>query len=163
MPRKCWYWHKLSSPSNCIFMGRTKRSAFMNSSYGATIFPGAPHSTLPFQIHSFTWPDDIRRHPYKVLQGASHSWRRGSAFSVRDVKYWNKLPVSVVTAPSVNILKKRLDGSLSPSPPLTEHSPPYFSTPPIPPAHHPLTVIISICYPPPCSIYVVSLGPLWPS
>ncbi len=50
------------------------------------------------------------------------------------------------------------DRNLSPSPPLTEHSPP-----PFPPAHHPLTVIISICYPTPCFIYVVSSGPLWPT
>ncbi len=43
------------------------------------------------------------------LQGASHRRRRGSAFSVRVVKSWNKLPASVVTAPSVNAFKKRLE------------------------------------------------------
>ncbi len=31
------------------------------------------------------------------------------SFSVRVVKYWNKLPASIVTAPSVNIFKKRLE------------------------------------------------------
>ncbi len=31
--------------------------------------------------------------------------------SVRVVKYWNKLPASVVTAPSVNAVKKRLEKS----------------------------------------------------
>ncbi len=51
----------------------------------------------------------LRGHPYKVLQGASRLRRRGSAFSVRVVKYWNKLPVSVVTAPSAKILKKRFE------------------------------------------------------
>ncbi len=51
----------------------------------------------------------LRGHPFKVLQGASHRRRRGSAFSVRVVKYWNKLPASVVTAPSVNVFKKRLE------------------------------------------------------
>ncbi len=45
-------------------------------------------------------------HPYMVLQGKSHRWRRESAFSV---KYWNKVPASVFAAPSVNIFKKRLD------------------------------------------------------
>ncbi len=44
----------------------------------------------------------------KVLQGASHRWRWESAFSVRVVKYWNKLPASVVTAPYDNVFKKRL-------------------------------------------------------
>ncbi len=33
----------------------------------------------------------------------------------------------------------------------------------IPPTHLPLTVIISIRNPTPCSIYVVSSGPLWPT
>ncbi len=51
----------------------------------------------------------LRGHPFKVLQGAGHRRRRGSAFSVRVVKYWNKLPASVVTAPSVNVFKKRLE------------------------------------------------------
>ncbi len=51
----------------------------------------------------------LRGHPFNVLQGASHRRRRGSAFSVRVVKYWNKLPASVVTAPSVNIFTKRLE------------------------------------------------------
>ncbi len=36
-------------------------------------------------------------------------------------------------------------------------------SPPILPAYDPLTVIISICYPTPCSICVVSPGPLWPT
>ncbi len=47
--------------------------------------------------------------PFKVLPGASRRRRRGSAFSVRIVKYWNRLPASVVTAPSVNVFKKRLE------------------------------------------------------
>ncbi len=51
----------------------------------------------------------LRGHPFKVLQGAGHRRRRGSAFSVRVVKYWNKLPASVFTAPSVNVFKKRLE------------------------------------------------------
>ncbi len=76
-----------------------------------------------------------RGHPYKVHQGTSQRRRRGSAFSARVVKYWNKLPISVVTAPSVNVFKvgESLDRNLSPSPPLTEHSPPPLPTctPPI--------------------------------
>ncbi len=51
----------------------------------------------------------LRGHPYKVPQGASHRRRRGSAFLVKNVKYWNKLPASVVTAPPVNFFKKRLE------------------------------------------------------
>ncbi len=51
----------------------------------------------------------LRRYPFKVLQGASHRRRRGLAFSVRVVKHWNKLPASVIRAPSVNIFKKRLE------------------------------------------------------
>ncbi len=51
----------------------------------------------------------LRGYPYKVLQGANHHRRRGSAFSVRVVKYLNKVPASAVTAPSVNVFKKRLE------------------------------------------------------
>ncbi len=51
----------------------------------------------------------LRGHPFKVLQGASHRRRRGSAFSVRVVKYWNKPPASVVTAPSAYFFKKGLE------------------------------------------------------
>ncbi len=51
----------------------------------------------------------LRVHPYKVVLGTSHRLRRGSAFPVRVVKYWNKLPASVVTTPSVNVFKNRLE------------------------------------------------------
>ncbi len=51
----------------------------------------------------------LRGHPFKELQDVSHRRRGGSAFSVRVVKYWNKLPASVVTATSVNVFKKRLE------------------------------------------------------
>ncbi len=61
----------------------------------------------------------------------------GGEYSVRVVKYWNKLQASVVTAPSV-IFKKNvgesLDRSLPPPPPLTEHSP--ISPSPYPPPSH---------------------------
>ncbi len=39
----------------------------------------------------------LRGHPFKVLQGASHRRKRGSAFSVRVVKYWNKLPLLMLS------------------------------------------------------------------
>ncbi len=55
---------------------------------------------------------------------------------------------------------KSLDRSLSPAPPLTERSSPHFPTP----SHPTCTpLIISICCPTPCSIYMVSSGSLWPS
>ncbi len=34
---------------------------------------------------------------------------------------------------------------------------------PSPPAHHPLTAPISVCYPTPCFVYVVASGTLWPT
>ncbi len=51
----------------------------------------------------------LREHCCKALQDTSHRRRRGSAFSVGDVKHWNKPPVSVVTVPSANIFEKRLE------------------------------------------------------
>ncbi len=35
--------------------------------------------------------------PYKALKGTSHRRRKGSAFSVRVVRYWNKHPASPMT------------------------------------------------------------------
>ncbi len=52
---------------------------------------------------------DLRGQRYNVIQGARHRRRRRLAFSVRVVKWWNKLRVSVVKAPSVNVFKKRLE------------------------------------------------------
>ncbi len=48
--------------------------------------------------------------PYKVPQVATppRQWG-GSAFSVKVGKYWNNLPASVVTVPSVNVFKKTLE------------------------------------------------------
>ncbi len=109
----------------------------------------------------------LKGHPFKVLQGASRRRRRGSAFSVRVVKYWNKLPASVVAAPSVYVFKKRLEvwTEVFPHPPKDwTLTPPRCPTPPpSPPAHHPSTVIMSIGYQTPCLIYLVSSGPLWPT
>ncbi len=95
-----------------------------------------------------TWPE---RAP---LQGTLRYrlQRRGLAFSVMVVKYWNKLPPSVDTAPSVNVFKKRLEEVWTE---VFPHLPPLLHTPP-PPAHHSLTVIMSIHNPTPCFIYVSS-------
>ncbi len=125
-----------------------------------------PTQQVPFAIVPFWYGESSHGWRFSIrttkcasaLQGKSRSRSRGPAFSD-----------SVVTAPSVNIFKKRLEKvwteDFSPSPPVTEHSPPQFPTlpPHPPPAHHSLTVIISICNPNPCFIYVVSSDPLWPA
>ncbi len=58
---------------------------------------------------------DLRRigpqplfYPEKVLQGCSQHLQRKSSFSTRVVKYWNRLPTPIVTAPFVNSFKRRL-------------------------------------------------------
>ncbi len=51
----------------------------------------------------------LRGHTYRLLQGPSRLRRRSGAFSVRVVKYWNRLPAHLVLAPSVRIFKKQLD------------------------------------------------------
>jgi len=38
---------------------------------------------------------------------------RKKFFTVRVVRYWNRLPREVVDAPSLEVLKARLDGALS--------------------------------------------------
>ncbi len=109
----------------------------------------------------------FRGHPYKVLQCTSHLRRRGSAFSVRVVKYWNKFRASAVTAPSANIFKKRLEKVWTVVLPHLPHwlksQHPNSLTLPPQTARNPLTVPTSICCPNPCFMYVGSSGPLWPA
>ncbi len=52
---------------------------------------------------------DLRGHTDRLLQGPSRLRRRRGAFSVRVVKYWNRLPAHLVLEPSVSIFKKQLD------------------------------------------------------
>ncbi len=88
----------------------------------------------------------LREHSYKVFQGACHRRRRESSFSMRVLKYWNKLGASVVTAPSVSFSNKRLEKvwtEVFPHLPhlLKTHLPiALLSPPPIQPAHHLLTI-----------------------
>ncbi len=51
----------------------------------------------------------LRGHTYRLLQGPSRLRRRSSAFSVRVVKYWNRLQTPLVLTPSVSIFKRQLD------------------------------------------------------
>ncbi len=51
----------------------------------------------------------LRGHTYRLLQGPSRLRRRSGAFSVRIVKFWNRLPAHLVLSPSVFIFKKQLD------------------------------------------------------
>ncbi len=64
------------------------------------------HGPLGYWSELVFPPSSSNRPKRAPLQGTP---RRGSAFSVRVVKYWNKLPASVVTVPSVEAFKKRLD------------------------------------------------------
>ncbi len=51
----------------------------------------------------------LRGHTYRLLQGPSRLRRRSGAFSVRIVKFWNRLPAHLVWASSVSIFKKQMD------------------------------------------------------
>ncbi len=48
-------------------------------------------------------------HAFKVHQQRCKILRRQHAFSVRVVQYWDKLQVEIVSAPSVETFKLRLD------------------------------------------------------
>ncbi len=52
---------------------------------------------------------DLRGHAYQLLQGSSRLRSRRSAFSVRFMKYWNRLSAHLVLSPSVSTFKKQLD------------------------------------------------------
>ncbi len=51
----------------------------------------------------------LRGYTYLLLQGPSRFRRRSGAFSVRVVKYWNRLPPHLILSSSVSIFKKPLD------------------------------------------------------
>ncbi len=50
----------------------------------------------------------LKSYSFKVLQGPSQRFRRKSSFSIRVVKHWNTLPITIVTAPSINSFKRCL-------------------------------------------------------
>ncbi len=109
----------------------------------------------------------LREHSFKLLQGASHRRRRGSAFSVRLVKYWKSSRLQslhlLLSMFSRKGWRKYRHKSFSISPIDWTLISLFPYSPPIPHAHHPLTDIISIYYSNPCCIYVVSSGPSWPT
>ncbi len=54
----------------------------------------------------------LRCHTFRFLQGPSRLRRRSGAFSVRVVKYWNRLPAPLFLSPSVSIFKKTVGPSM---------------------------------------------------
>ncbi len=52
----------------------------------------------------------LRGHTYQLLQGPSRLRHRSGAFSVRVVKFWNRLPAHLVLSPLVSIFKKKTVG-----------------------------------------------------
>ncbi len=84
---------------------------------------------------------------------------------LRVVKYWNKLSASVVTAPLVNIFKKRLEkvwiGIFTDLPHWLNTHFPNLLIPPSPPAYRSLRATISIGYPTPFFLCGVSSGLLY--
>ncbi len=51
----------------------------------------------------------LRGHTYRLLQEPSRLRHMSGAFSVRVVKYWNRLPAPLALSPSVSIFKKQLN------------------------------------------------------
>ncbi len=83
----------------------------LSSFFAAAMASGLPDYRI-HDIHGCIIPPTrpgLRGHPYKVLQVNNRRQRGESQFSGRFVKHWNKLPASIDTAPSFNVLKKRLD------------------------------------------------------
>ncbi len=95
----------------------------------------------------------LRGHPFKVLQGSSHRRIRGSAFSMRIMKHWNKLPASVVTGPSVNVFKEQLEKVWTKVFPHLNKG--VNTDRASKPEQNSLFFNVSICYPTPCFTYVV--------
>ncbi len=54
---------------------------------------------------------NLRRHDFQLRHLRFRLARRKAAFSVRLPKHWNKLPLEVVTSPSVEAFKGLLDSN----------------------------------------------------
>ena len=55
----------------------------------------------------------MRKNGFKPEEGIFRLERKKKFFSVRVVRYWNRLPSEVVDAPSLEALKARLYGAVS--------------------------------------------------
>ncbi len=86
--------------------------------------PCVRHIHEPFVCPSQHHSHRPKSQRYTVLLDFSHRWGTGLAFSLRLVRQWNKLPASVVTGSSVNMLKKCIEDFL------TKYSSPQLPTPP---------------------------------
>ena len=55
----------------------------------------------------------MKKEYFKLREGGFRVDLRKKFFTMRVVKHWNRLPKEAVEAPSLEILKVRLDGALS--------------------------------------------------
>jgi hypothetical protein len=65
---------------------------------------------------------DTRGHSRKLQKPAAHTTRKTNSFKHRTITSWNSLPEDVVSAPSLNAFKNRLDRHWSRHPLLYDHT-----------------------------------------
>ena len=81
--------------------------------YSGTLVPEGAYRKAEEVLFIGACSDRMRGNGCKLEEGRFRLDIRKKFFTVRVVRHWNRLPIKVVDAPSLEAFEARLDGALS--------------------------------------------------